>query len=62
MSDSMSEKLKLILCLQQVDNISNLIRDNECEDFLISRLISLKVEFERQLQLTKTKDHATIKE
>jgi hypothetical protein len=58
----MSEELKLIFCLQQIENISNLVKGNEWEHFLVSKLISLKVEFERQLELTKQKQRATIKE
>ena len=33
----------------QVENISNLMKDNEYEHFMVSHLMSLKVEMERQL-------------
>ena len=45
----MNDKTKLILALMQVDNISNLMKDNEWEQFMVSHLIPLKVEMERQL-------------
>jgi len=57
------EKTKIIFALQQIDNISNLIEGNEYERFLISHLIPLKVEFERQLShLTETSPYTKIKE
>ena len=45
----MNNKTKLILALMQIDNISNLMKDNEWEQFMVSHLIPLKVEMERQL-------------
>lgn len=45
----MNEKTKLILALMQIDNISNLMKENEYEQFMVSHLIPLKVEMERQL-------------
>jgi len=45
------EKTKLILALQQVENITNLIKDNQWETFLVSHLVSVKVEIKRQLSL-----------
>ena len=45
----MNDKTKLILALMQIDNISNLVKDNEYEHFMVSHLISLKVEIERQM-------------
>lgn len=45
----MNDKTKLILAMMQVENISNLIKDNEWEQFMVSHLIPLKVEMERQL-------------
>ena len=59
----MKEEVKLILALHQIDNITNLVKGNEYERFLISRLISLKCEFERQLSnLTGTNNYTKIKE
>lgn len=45
----MNNKTKLILSLMQVENISNLMKDNEWEQFMVSHLIPLKCEMERQL-------------
>lgn len=48
----MDEKTKLILALQQVDNLVELIEGNEWKKFLYSHLISVDVELKRQLSLT----------
>ena len=48
----MDNKTKLILALQQVDNLVELLKDNEWEKFLYSHLILLDVELKRQLSLT----------
>ena len=45
----MDEKTKFILALMQIDNISELMKDNQYEKFMVSHLIPLKVEIERQL-------------
>ena len=45
----MDDKTKLILALLQINNLTELLAGNEWEKFLYSRLISLKVELERQL-------------
>lgn len=45
----MNNKTKLILALMQIDNINNLMKENEYEHFMVSHLIPLKVEMERQL-------------
>ena len=45
----MNDKTKLILAMMQVENISNLMKENEYEQFMVSHLIPLKVEMERQL-------------
>ena len=45
----MNEKTKLILALQQVDNLVQLLKDNEYERYLYSHLITLDVELKRQL-------------
>ena len=49
----MTEQTKLILAQMQIENISNLIKDNEYERFMNSHLISLRVEIERQLNNMK---------
>ena len=45
----MNDKTKLIFALMQIDNITNLLKDNEYEQFMVSHLIPLKVEMQRQL-------------
>jgi hypothetical protein len=45
----MTSKTDLILALQQVENISNLVKDNEYERFINGHLMSVKIEIERQL-------------
>jgi hypothetical protein len=45
----MTEQTKLILGLQQIDNLTQLFEDNEYQKFLYSHLISIQVELKRQL-------------
>ena len=45
----MNEATKLLLALQQIDNITNLVKGNEYEKFLYGHLISIQVELKRQL-------------
>jgi hypothetical protein len=45
----MDDKTKFILALMQIENISNLMKDNEYEQFMVSHLIPLEVEIKRQL-------------
>lgn len=47
----MTDQTKLILALMQVENISNLLAGNKWEQYLTSKLITVKVELERQLSL-----------
>ena len=47
----MTSKSNLILALMQVENISNLIRENNYEGFFTSHLLPIKFELERQLAL-----------
>jgi len=47
----MTSKINLILALQQIENISNLVRENNYEAFFTSHLLTLKYEIERQLSL-----------
>jgi len=44
-----NKEMKLTLALMQVNNIVELTKDNEWENYLYSHLLSLKVELERQL-------------
>ena len=45
----MENKTKLILALQQIDNLTSLLEGNEYQDFLYSKLISTQIEIQRQL-------------
>jgi hypothetical protein len=45
----MKDKAKIILALKQVENIASLIEGNEYEQYMVGKLISIKVELERQL-------------
>jgi len=45
----MNDKTKIILALMQIDNLTNLLKDNEYQKFLYSHLISVQVELKRQL-------------
>jgi len=43
------ETTKVILALQQIDNLTKLIEGNEYQQFLYGKLISIRCELERQL-------------
>jgi hypothetical protein len=45
----MNEATKLLLALQQIDNLTSLLECNEYQTFLYSHLNSLNVELKRQL-------------
>ena len=45
----MTEQMKLILALMQIDNLTSLLNDNEYQKFLYGHLISIQVELKRQL-------------
>lgn len=45
----MDQRTKLLLALQQVENITELTSGNEYERYIYSKLISVKCELERQL-------------
>ncbi len=56
----MNQKTKLILALHQIENLTDLLKDNEYQKFLYSHLISIQVELQRQL--TNLSSHSKIKE
>ena len=56
----MDEQTKLILALYQVDNLTQLTKDNEYRHYLYCKLSSIKCELERQL--TNLTDQSKIKE
>ena len=45
----MDDKTKLILAQMQINNLGELLKGNEYEKFLYSKLISINVELKRQL-------------
>jgi len=59
-SSSMTDEQKIIFALMQVDNLSKLIEGLPYEQFFVSHLIPLKIEFERQL--TNIKHSSKLKE
>jgi hypothetical protein len=51
----MDQKTRLILALQQTENIYSLLQDGEYAGFFASHLLTIKYEIERQLHcLTNT--------
>jgi len=57
------EQTRLILALQQVNNLTLLLEDNEYKQFMYSHLIPIKYELQRQLNnLTNTSPYTTIEE
>jgi hypothetical protein len=49
----MDDKIKFVLALMQIENISELMKENEYEQFMASHLMPLKVEIQRQLSNLK---------
>ena len=45
----MTEEMKLILALDQIDNLTQLLSGNEYQKFLYSQLLPMKYELQRQL-------------
>jgi hypothetical protein len=58
----MNNTIKLILILNQIENIKKLVEDNECENYYKSYLSPIYYETKRQLLLTKTQNSITIEE
>jgi hypothetical protein len=56
----MTEEMKLILALNQVENFTSLIEGNEYQKFLYLHLIQIQVELQRQL--TNSQHRSKIKE
>lgn len=52
----MNQKTKLILALQQIDNLTALLEGNEYQKFLYFNLIQIQVELNRQLTNAKILD------
>jgi len=59
----MNEEAKLHLALMQIENLTSLLKGNQYESFLYSKLIGIQVELRRQLSnLTRTNLSSKIKE
>lgn len=58
----MNHTIKLILIINQIENIKKLVEDNEYENYYKSYLSPILYETKRQLLLTKTQTSITIKE
>lgn len=59
----MDKHIKLVLALQQTENIFELLKDGEYSGFFSSHLLSIKFEIERQLScLTNTINYSKIGE
>jgi hypothetical protein len=55
----MNEKTKLILALQQTENIYNLLQGNQFAGFFASHLLPIKFEIERQIHCLTNTNHCT---
>lgn len=51
-----NHKIKLVDAQVHLENIFNLIKDNEWEYFMVSHLMAVKVEIERQLSVLKSSE------
>jgi len=58
----MNHTIKLILIINQIENIKKLVEDNEYENYYKSYLSPIYYETKRQLLLTKTQNSITIEE
>ena len=59
----MNDRMKLILALQQIENVRSLLSDGQYAGFFTSHLLPVKFEIERQLNcLTNTNTYTKIKE
>jgi hypothetical protein len=57
-----TQTIKLLLILSQIEGIAKLVKDNEYENYYKSYLSPIFYETHRQLLLTKTQTSTTIKE
>lgn len=47
----MNQETKFHLALIQIENLSQIVKDNQYEHFFVSHLVPIKIELERQLSL-----------
>lgn len=55
----MDREIKLILALQQTENIYELLKDGEYAAFFASHLLPIKYEIERQIHCLTNTNHCT---
>ncbi len=53
LNQHMNKETKFHLALIQIENLSQIVKDNEYEHFFVSHLVPIKIELERQLSLIK---------
>ena len=58
----MTQTIKLLFILNQIEGIAKLVKNNEYENYYKSYLTPIFYETKRQLLLTKTQTSTTIKE
>ena len=58
----MTQTIKLLFILNQIEGIAKLVKDNEYESYYKSHLTPIFYETQRQLLLTKIQTSTTIKE
>lgn len=56
----MSEEMKMVLGIHQIDNLTSLLEGNEYQQYLYSHLLPIKYELQRQL--TNIQHSSKIKE
>ena len=55
----MTEQTNLILAQMQVNNVIELLKGNEYEQFMVSKLISIHYELDRQITNNRAKKQET---
>jgi len=53
LNQHMNQETKFHLALIQIENLSQIVKDNEYEHYFVSHLVPIKIEIERQLSLIK---------
>ena len=55
----MTEEMKLILAQMQVNNVIELLKGNEYEQYMVNKLISIHYELDRQITNNRAKKEGT---
>jgi len=56
----MDQKERILVALQQIHNVSKLIKDNDYHNYMCGKLIMVETELERQLSKLITHDRRAI--